>query len=271
MAPKYCKKGPYKRGRFPDFPPAWKCLLNCESKSAKEAGGPCGRLIPPLNCYGSIALTFQCGGICPANPGCDNTTPPTPFSEKISVDEMKAEVVKYSVPNPLSQQNLPIFNRKKIRNKNITFAFQDAACSIPCVDIKITVQAAGPLCIEVPPDGCTMYAAGDGLIKIQFSQATLQTFLDTTGLAPQVRINGKKTPFKAKDGQKLNITLETQSCASCDLISVKGKGIDIGNSICPATPLWIKKGKKLYLNKSKLVERLNRIKAYKILKRKENL
>lgn len=251
-----CCAGPYHRGRPPSFPEPWECLAKCTQ---------CGNLIPPVNCFETIVLAFQCGGTCAP------TDEPTCPDTSIDDDEIKAEVVKYSVPNPMAIQDLPVFNKERMQNGAFAFALDDS-CTIPCQESKVTLHAVGPCCIEV--EGCQLFAAGSGLITSHVDTETVQV-LTGMGLRPQVKINGRHAPYHARDGQLLNVELITKICGKCELLSVSPQGPDIGENICPSTsstdpgPLWIRKGNKIYLNKKSLIEKVNQARMVNVSRRQK--
>lgn len=243
-----CCPGPFKRGRPAEFPEPWECLTKCKK---------CGNLIPPTNCFETMSLSFQCGGTCApvSDPTC-----PTTSTQEIKQEEIKVEVVKYSVPNPMAIQELPIFNKEKTKNGAFAFALDDG-CSIPCQESKVILHASGPCCLEV--DGCKLFAAGNGIITAHIDTMTKHMLTATTGLRPQVKINGRHAPYHARDGQELKVELITKVCGSCVMLGVEPVGPDKGENICPTVskedpgPLWIRKGSKIYLNKRSLITKVN--------------
>lgn len=215
-----CCPGKFKRGPRAIFPEPWDCLNAC-----------CHKRFPPSNCFKTVVLTFQCGA------ACDETS----FTSL-----QKAEVVGYYSPNPLSAQELPIFSYDKVYDKNFRFDIDSGSPSvpvsaIPCVEYVVLVTAIGPCCIEIANG--TLYSAGNG--KVVARSSLLQA---RAAASPPVTINGKRSPYKAKDGQALNVQLVLNNCTLQKIDSV---GQDQG----PCTGIGVKANNKTLLNDLNLKHR----------------
>lgn len=218
--------------------------------------GCCKKTCPPPNCCPTVTIKYECGSPRQFDfpQGCAGTAAIAASTSNIEVN--------YEVPNPLlenEEDDLPTFKQHSVLDPDNDVVFALAACSIPCVDVTVTLSiVSGACCFDVV--GNSIFMVGSGVITASVSPASDSPIRGSGCGLFNVTINGSNPPVSVSDGSGVGVSVSAPfsnppGCCPCNQQSVTNP--------C-ASSLYVLKGNKVTLNKTEILRQVNHIRKIKI-------
>ena len=261
--------GPFKYGINPPV---------CGCKCSDEGGGCC-----PPPCCTSITLVYELGpaydeDTMPDGCKCEDPTPapaPAPAPPAFrAVDFENAEWDKAEEENwetiNIGSHLIPFpkfMHKSKKQSENFVFAL-GGSCSLPCETVEV-VLGVDSCCIEVigSKQGETNFGPGQGIRMVGDGYVTASTTKGTCDF--DIVINGTTltdsiTEVFVEDGDNIVVSLSpkgenAECCPVCPVDTICSPKSSVASNIFYRARS-VRKGSKGYLNVSKLIERVQRLK-----------
>lgn len=219
---------------------------------------PESKCCPPA-CCNSATLTYEIGtsyDILSSGCKCDT---PSPMAEPRDIrlhDEIDWDAPfggKKKIPFPNFSQET---QKEMLGDDDFVFSL-GSSCSVPCATIDVVLTTLG-CCLEVigTGPGATVRAVGYGKVSASYGSA---------GCNFMVMVNGTKDGAVLNDGDVVQVTIEAMSpnsecCQSCLINVACTSAHNYARRNLVYRIKSVGNGNKAYLNKSKLIEKIIRLK-----------